>query len=71
MRNLKCEMRKWGASARVPLRGDGGGDFWTESKELIELDERRELMGNPGFLAHLARMKEGKVRYTEVPEFLE
>jgi len=55
----------------VPLRGDGGGDFWTELKELIELDEMRELMGNPGFLAHLARMKEGKVRYTEVAEFLE
>jgi|GEM_PF-1545671 len=36
-----------------------------------ESDETRELMGNPGFLAHLARIKEGKVRYTEAAEFLE
>jgi len=29
-----------------------------------EPDETRELMDNPAFLRHLARMKAGKVRYT-------
>lgn len=30
-----------------------------------EPDETKELMQNPEFLAHLARMKAGKVRYTD------
>lgn len=36
-----------------------------------EADETRELLGNPGFLAHLARMKAGEVRYTEAGELPE
>jgi len=36
-----------------------------------ESDETRELMDNPGFLAHLARMREGKVRYTEAGKLQE
>ncbi len=36
-----------------------------------ERDETRELMENPGFLAHLERMRAGKVRYTEADKFSE
>lgn len=31
-----------------------------------EPDETKELMANPEFLAHLARMKAGEVRYVDV-----
>lgn len=36
-----------------------------------ETDETREFMDHPGFLAHLDRMKAGKVVYTDAEKFRE